>query len=100
MPEFICFLEPTRPEMPDAPTDQESKALADHFVYAQRLLARGTLILAGRTQEPPHIGIMIFTAPTKDDAISIAAQDPAVTAGVFTCRVQAYQIALSSNTSS
>ena len=94
MPQFICFLEPTRSAMPDDPTPAESKAVADHFAYYQRLLAKGSLVLAGRTQEPPHIGIMIFNAPTKDDALSIVAQDPAVAAGVFTCKVQAYQIAL------
>ncbi len=94
MPQFICFLEPTRPDMPDNPTADETSAIESHFAYYQRLHAAGSLILAGRTQEPPHIGIMIFEAPTKGDAISIAAQDPAITAGVFKCRVQSYQIAL------
>ncbi len=94
MPQFICFIEPTRPDMPGDPTPAESKAVADHFAYYQRLLKRNCLILAGRTQEPPHIGIMIFNAPTKDDALSIVAQDPAIAAGVFTCRVQQYQIEL------
>ena len=94
MPQFICFLEPTRAEMPDNPTEKETKSVQAHFAYYQRLLKRGALILAGRTQEPPHIGILIFNAPTKDDAISIAAQDPAIIAGVFKCRVQSYQIAL------
>jgi len=97
MPQFICFLEPTRKAMPDDPTPEESKAAEAHFAYYQRLLKRGSLILAGRTQESPHIGILIFEAPTKEDAISIAAQDPAVTAGVFTCRVQEYKIALCSD---
>lgn len=97
MSQFICILEPTRIGMPDDPTPDESKAATAHFAYYQRLLASGALILAGRTQEPPFLGIMIFEAPTKDDAISIVAQDPAVIAGVFTCRVQSYQIALSSN---
>ena len=98
MPQFICFLEPTRPDMPDDPTPEESQAIAAHFAYYQRLLAKGSLVLAGRTQEPPHIGILIFNAPTKDDALSIVAQDPAVAAGVFNCRVQSYQIALSQPT--
>ena len=95
MPQFICFLEPTRAGMPDDPNPAESKAVSDHFAYYQRLLAKGSLILAGRTQEPPHSGVMIFQAPTKDDALSIVAQDPAIIAGVFKCRVQSYQIALS-----
>ena len=98
MPQYICFLEPTRADMPDEPTDAQTKAVADHFAYYQRLLAKGSLILAGRTQEPPHIGIMIFNAPTKDDALSIVAQDPAVMAGVFTCKVQSYSISLGADT--
>ena len=96
-PQFICFLEPTRTGMPDEPTADETKAISDHFAYYQRLQLSGSLILAGRTQEPPHIGIIIFHAPSKDDAISIAAQDPGVIAGVFKCRVQAYQVALQSS---
>jgi len=94
MPQFICFLEPTRSAMPDDPTPDESKAIESHLAYSQRLLKSGSLILAGRTQEPPHLDIMIFNAPTKEDAISIAAQNPAVAAGVFTCKVQSYKVAL------
>jgi uncharacterized protein YciI len=97
MNQFICILEPTRIEMPDDPTPDESATISAHFQYYKKLLDRGSLILAGRTQEPPHIGIMIFHAPSKDDAISIAAQDPAVIAGLFTCRVQSYQVALKGN---
>ena len=96
MPQFICFLDPTRPGMPDDPTPAEAKAAEAHFEYYKKLLTKGSLLLAGRTQEPPHIGLMIFEAPTKEDAISLAAQDPAVAAGVFTCRVQSYEIALQS----
>lgn len=95
MPQFICILEPTRADMPDNPSKQEAAAAASHFAYYEKLKSRGSLILAGRTQEPPHMGIAIFEAPTKEDAISLAAQDPAVISGVFTCRVQSYQVALS-----
>ena len=97
MPQFICILEPTRPEMPDNPTEQETSAIEAHFAYYQALLAKGSLVIAGRTQEPPHLGILIYEAPTKEDAISIAAQDPGVMAGVFSCRVQSYSVALLAN---
>ena len=95
MPQFICILEPTRADMPDNPTPSESNAANAHLEYYQKLLNKGALILAGRTQEAPHMGFAIFEAPTKEDAISLAAQDPAVTAGVFNIRVQSYKVALS-----
>jgi len=94
MPQFICFLEPTRPDLPENPTSDEAEAIDAHFKYYQRLLEKGSLHLAGRTHEPPYIGIMIYEAPTKEDAISIAAQDPAINRGVLTARVQSYQTAL------
>ena len=55
------------------------------------------LHIAGRTHEPPYIGIMIYEAPTKEDAISIAAQDPAITKGVLKARVQVFETALQSS---
>jgi len=95
-PQFICFLEPSRTEMPDNPTSEEAEIVGQHFNYYTQLHKDGTLILAGRTQEPPHIGIMIFEAEDKDTAQSIVNNDPAIMNGVFTARVQPYQIALQS----
>lgn len=80
--------------MPDDPTPEEAQAASEHFAYYQRLHKQGTLILAGRTQEPPHVGIMIFEAESKSDTESIVNQDPAIIAGVFRARVQAYKIAI------
>jgi len=93
-PQFVCFLEPTRTEMPDNPTPEESAIVGQHFNYYKQLHADGTLILAGRTQEPPHIGIMIFEAESPAAAQSIANNDPAIIEGVFAARVQPYQVAL------
>lgn len=96
MPQFICFLEPTRPDLPENPTPAETSAIDAHFAYYQKLLDKGSLVIAGRTQEPPYQGILIYEAPTKEDAISIAAQDPAITKGVLKARVQAFGTALHS----
>ena len=93
--QFVCFLEPTRLGIPDNPTLEEAQAASEHFAYYQRLHEEGTLILAGRTQEPPNVGIMIFEAESKSAAESIVNKDPAIIAGVFKARVQAYRIALS-----
>ena len=94
-PQFICFLKPTRQGMPESPTPEESAAALAHFNYYKDLLAQGTLILAGRTQEPPHVGIMIFEASDQQAAESIVNNDSAIIAGVFTARVQPYRVALS-----
>lgn len=95
MPQFICFLEPARPDLPENPSPAEAGTIDAHFAYYRKLKDKGSLVLAGRTQEPPYVGIMIYHAPTKEDAISIAAQDPAITRGVLQARVQSFQTALS-----
>lgn len=83
-----------RAGMPDDPTPEEAQAASEHFAYYQQLHKEGTLILAGRTQEPPHVGIMIFEAESKAAAESVVNQDPAIITGVFRARVQAYKIAI------
>ncbi len=95
--QFICFLEPSRKEMPDDPTPEEAQLVGQHFSYYKQLHADGTLILAGRTQEPPHIGIMIFEAPDKASAQTIVDNDPAIIAGVFKATLQPYMVALIKN---
>lgn len=94
MPQFICFLEPNRPDLPENPDSTESSAIEAHYAYYQKLLEKGSLHIAGRTHEQPYTGIMIYEAPTKEDAISIAAQDPAIIKGVLKARVQSFEIAL------
>ena len=95
LPQFICFLTPTREGMPDDPTPEESSAVMAHFNYYKDLHAQGTLILAGRTQSAPHTGIMIFEADDDHAAQQIVNNDPAIIAGVFNARIQPYLIALS-----
>jgi uncharacterized protein YciI len=93
--QFICFIEPVRAEMPDAPTPEESEIVAAHFRHLQKARAEGRLILAGRTLTPPFVGISIFEAETELEARSFVELDPAVEAGVFRVRaIQPYRVAL------
>lgn len=93
--EFVCFLEPMRADMPEDPTPQEAEVLAAHFAYCRSLLGAGVLTLAGRTLEPPVVGLLIFEANSIAEAEEIVANDPAVRGGVFRARVQPYRVALS-----
>jgi uncharacterized protein YciI len=97
-PQFIRFVEPTRPEMPLGPTEEESAKIAEHLDYLEEQLAAGNLILCGRTYEPPFVGISIFEADDAEAAAQFAYNDPAVKAGVFkVIRVQSYRVAMQRN---
>lgn len=93
-PQFICFLEPVRDDMPEDPTPEEADAVRAHFEYYASLLDRGVLILAGRTLERPWLGTFIFEAGSREEADRLIAADPGVRAGVFTTRLQTYRVAL------
>lgn len=81
--------------MPDSPTEEEASAVTKHFRYLKEACDNGRLTLAGRTLEPPYIGIAIFEAEDQADADLFAKNDPAVAACVFRLKaVQPYAVAL------
>ena len=93
-PQFVYFLEPVRATFLVDATETEEATVMEHFRYLQGLLAKGSLILAGRTAEHTPLGIVVFEADDLDAARRIMEQDPAVAAGVFKGRVAAYHVAL------
>jgi uncharacterized protein YndB with AHSA1/START domain/uncharacterized protein YciI len=92
--QFIYFIEPTRATFTQDATEAENARIEEHFRYLQRLLADGTLILAGRTMQDQPVGIVIFEASDEDAAKKTFENDPAVKAGVFKGRVAPYRVAL------
>lgn len=95
MPQFIYFVEGKRPDFtPDNITAEEASIVGEHFAYLQQALAEGKVILVGRTQEEPFVGICVFEAVDRTAAEAFLAQDPAVANGVFSGRVQSYAVAL------
>lgn len=80
--------------MPEAPTEHEAALVSDHFAYYCTKRDAGELILAGRTLERPWMGLFIFEAGSREEAERVVAEDPAVKAGIFRARVQAYRVAL------
>jgi len=90
---FVYFIAP-RAGLMDHPTPADNQAIGAHFQRLQRMLADGTLILAGPT-DPPTVGIVIFTAADLPAAKAWAEADPAVKAGTFTLKsVDAFELAL------
>jgi len=81
--------------MPADPTPEESETVAVHFAYYQSLLARRTLILAGRTLDEPFRGVFVFRAPDRAIAERIIADDPAVARGVMRATLRPFRVALS-----
>lgn len=94
MPTFIAFLTPGRTTFPGDATPAELAVIDDHFRYLQDLLGRGVLVLAGRTDEPQPVGLVILECADLDTARGLVAADPAIRGGVFNARVALYRLAL------
>jgi uncharacterized protein YciI len=93
--EWVYFLVAPRPTFAEDATDFETAKMGEHFGYLQQLLANNTLILAGRTQDEPPLGIAIFEAPDETAALDVMSHDPAIAAGVVRGELHPYAVALS-----
>lgn len=97
MPQYLYRIQPVRPAMlTDSPTPEEQSATSDHFNYLKDLMAKGVVILAGRTLNTDYssFGIVIFNAESDEQAREIACNDPAVQRRVMRAEVYPYRIAL------
>lgn len=97
--EFAIVLHAVRERMPFEPTEAERAVIAEHFDYLQALARRGVVRLAGRCLDG-GFGIVLLRVESidgsggEDEARAIAANDPAVHAGVMTAEVRPFRIAL------
>jgi uncharacterized protein YndB with AHSA1/START domain/uncharacterized protein YciI len=91
---FVYFIRPVRPDMPEKPTEAESKLVGEHFQYLLRNRNEGKVILAGPTTERPYVGIVVFKAKDAEEAKAFFNGDPAVKGGVFVGEVQPFSLAL------
>ncbi len=98
-----------RPDLrdPQAWTDKEHQAVGDHFNRLKEEADRGTIIIAGRTDDrdgkdwlaEDTIGIVVFEAEDRAAAETFMADDPAVKSGVMTSTLQSYRLAVARQTS-
>ncbi len=79
---FLCRLLGTRPDWPDAMTEEEQRVMGEHFVYLRRLTWAGKVLLAGPVME--GWGLVALETEDEEEARAILAADPSVLAGVHT----------------
>jgi uncharacterized protein YciI len=94
MPEWIYFIHPPRENFAATMTAEEEAVWDVHFERLQRLLAEGTLILAGPTLGSVNTGIAIFEAPDEDAARVIMESNPAIARKVVRGELRELRISL------
>jgi uncharacterized protein YciI len=95
--QFLAILRPVeRLKVKSAWTKADEEAVGRHFRRLQEAAAAGTVLFAGRTQEPldATLGLVVFEAVDAAAAKAWAEADPAVVAGVMTVDVRPYQVAV------
>ncbi len=97
VPQYLYRIQPTRPGMlAEGPTARETAIVQEHFEYLQRLVAAGSVYMAGRTlvTDGRAFGIVVFEAASDADARLLMQQDPAVREGVMQAELFPYRVAL------
>ncbi len=86
---YVILLRPAN----DYGLEGTEEKVSEHFRYLQQLLKEGSLTLAGRFSEV-LIGLLMIEASSRDVALEIMRNDPAVKAGVFHAELYPWRIAL------
>lgn len=97
MATYLYKIQPVRPEMlTEGSTEAEERIISEHFSYLEGLMAKGVLILAGRTLNKDYgsFGITIVKAESEEEARRIMHEDPAVKNHVMRAELYPYRIAL------
>lgn len=94
MAEWIYFLHAPREDFAATMTGPEKEAWSLHFERLQRLLAEGTLILAGPTLGRINTGICVLEAPDEAAARQIMDEDPAIASGFATGELREMRVSL------
>lgn len=94
MAEWIYFIHPPRPDFAETMTEEESAVWEEHFERYLRLLADGTLVLAGPTLGPVNTGIFIFEADDEASAREIMEQDPVISGGYAEGELRPFRVSM------
>jgi len=91
---WIYFIHPPRDDFAATMTDEELGVWGVHFERLQRLLADGTLVLAGPTLGSVNTGIAVFEAPDEESARRIMEEDPAIASGIARGELRPFAVSL------
>jgi uncharacterized protein YciI len=94
VPEWIYFIHPPREDFAATMTDEERRVWGTHFERLQRLLAEGTLVLAGPTLGAVNTGIAIIEAPDEAAARRIMEEDPTIAGGYARGELRPFRLSL------
>lgn len=92
--EWVVFIHPPREDFAETMTEEEKTVWAAHFERYERMLAEGTLILAGPTLGAHNTGIFIFEAPDEESARRTMEEDPVVAGGYATGELRPFRVSL------
>jgi uncharacterized protein YciI len=94
MAEWVYFIHPPRVDFAATMTADEQRVWGEHFARLQRLVADGTLILAGPTLGSVNTGIAVLEAPDEAAARRLMEEDPAIASGIATGELHPFRVAL------
>ena len=94
MAEWIYFIHPPREDFAATMTAEEREVWDRHFRRLERLLADGTLILAGPTLGRANTGIAVIEAPDENAARKLMEEDPAIESGFARGELRAFRVSL------
>ena len=92
--EWVYFIHPPRENFAATMTDEEREVWDRHFERLQRMLADGTLILAGPTLGEVNTGIAVIEAPDEEAARTLMEEDPAIESGIARGELRPFRAAL------
>jgi uncharacterized protein YciI len=75
-------------------TDEENAVWSVHFERLQRLLAEGTLVMAGPTLGPTNTGIAIIEAEDEAAARTLMEEDPVISGGYARGELRPFRVSL------
>jgi uncharacterized protein YciI len=94
MAEWIYFLHTSREDFATTMTADEERVWGLHFERLKRLLAEGTLIMAGPTLGRINTGIAVIEAPDEASARRIMDEDPTITSAYATGELRGFRVSL------
>jgi uncharacterized protein YciI len=94
MAEWIYFIHTAREDFAATMTDEERRVWDEHFERLKRLLAEGTLIMAGPTLGRINTGVAVIEAPDEAAARRIMEDDPTIASGLANGELRGFRVSL------